>query len=101
MIAHASLAVSDYQRAKDFYTKMLTPLGYTLSSPMDDYRAAGFKDTRTNNTDFWIGEKERVIGGHVAFEAKNSEEVDAFYQAGLAAGGNDNGGPGYRIEYWP
>jgi catechol 2,3-dioxygenase-like lactoylglutathione lyase family enzyme len=30
MIDHIGFPVSDYQRAKDFYTKALAPLGYTL-----------------------------------------------------------------------
>ena len=38
---------------------------------------------------------------HVAFEAKNKDEVEAFYRAALAAGGKDNGEPGYRPQYWP
>ena len=29
------------------------------------------------------------------------EQVDAFYQAALAAGGRDNGAPGERPEYSP
>lgn len=101
MIAHTTLPVSEYQKAKDFYAKALAPLGYSLTSPMDDYKTAGFKDTRSNNTDFWIGEKEQVVVGHVAFEAKNKTEVEAFHKAALEAGGTDNGAPGYRKEYWP
>lgn len=99
MIAHVSLPVSDYDKAKEFYTKALAPLGYTLTSPMDEYKAAGFKDG--TNTDFWIGHKDTVVPGHIAFAAKSKEEVDAFYKAGLDAGGKDNGGPGYRVDYWP
>ncbi|TIM65146.1 MAG: VOC family protein, partial [Mesorhizobium sp.] len=33
---------------------------------------------------------------HLAFQAKDRAMVDAFYQAGLAAGGKDNGAPGER-----
>ncbi len=101
MIAHASVTVSDYDKAKDFYTKTLAPLGYTLTSPMDEYKAAGFKDAKADRTDFWIGHKTPVVGGHVAFEVKSKEEVEAFYKAGLEAGGTDNGTPGYRTDYWP
>jgi catechol 2,3-dioxygenase-like lactoylglutathione lyase family enzyme len=96
MIAHTSLAVSNYQRSKAFYTKALEPLGYR--SNMEYGEAAGFNDGK--NTDFWIGKKSTVVPMHVAFEAKNSAAVQAFYQAALAAGGKDNGGPGYR-DYWP
>jgi predicted lactoylglutathione lyase len=36
---------------------------------------------------------------HVAFAACSREAVDAFYRAGLAAGGKDNGPPGLRPHY--
>ena len=34
-----------------------------------------------------------------AFGADSREQVDAFYQAALAAGGTDNGPPGLRPHY--
>jgi catechol 2,3-dioxygenase-like lactoylglutathione lyase family enzyme len=33
---------------------------------------------------------------HLAFQAADQAMVRAFYEAGLAAGGKDNGGPGER-----
>ena len=33
---------------------------------------------------------------HLAFQARDRSAVDAFYQAGLANGGRDNGPPGER-----
>jgi catechol 2,3-dioxygenase-like lactoylglutathione lyase family enzyme len=96
VIAHTSLSVSDYRKSKDFYVKALEPLGYHNNMEYGD--AAGFNDGK--NTDFWIGRHKSVVPTHVAFEAKDSAQVEAFYQAALAAGGRDNGGPGYR-EYWP
>jgi catechol 2,3-dioxygenase-like lactoylglutathione lyase family enzyme len=97
MIAHTGLAVSDYQTSKAFYKKALAPLGY--ENNMEHGQGAGFNDGK--NTDFWIGKSDQVVPTHVAFEAKNKEEVEAFYKAALAAGGIDNGGPGYRRDYWP
>jgi catechol 2,3-dioxygenase-like lactoylglutathione lyase family enzyme len=98
MIAHTSLLVGDYQKAKEFYTTVLTTLGYTQN--MEYGEAAGFNDGK--NTDFWIATHEKgVIPSHVAFEAKDKAQVEAFYKAALAAGAKDNGGPGYRKEYWP
>lgn len=35
---------------------------------------------------------------HLAFQAQSIEHMHAFYQAGISAGGKDNGEPGYR-EY--
>jgi len=96
MIAHTSLSVSNYQRSKDFYLKALQPLGY--KSNMEYGEAAGFNDGK--NTDFWISTEKAVVPAHVAFEAKSAAEVKAFHQAAIAAGGKDNGGPGYR-DYWP
>ena len=96
MIAHTSLAVSDYRRSKAFYIEALTPLGY--SNNMEFGEAAGFNDGQ--NTDFWIGRKQVVVPMHLAFAAKSRDEVEAFHVAALAAGGKDNGAPGYR-DYWP
>jgi predicted lactoylglutathione lyase len=97
MIAHTTLAISNYRKAKQFYIKALAPLGYTNN--MEYGEAAGFNDGK--NTDFWITKQETVVPTHVAFEARNKDEVHAFHREALAAGGHDNGGPGYRTEYWP
>ena len=97
MIAHTMLAVADGDRAKRFYVKALAPLGYRKN--MDFGEAAGFNDGK--NTDFWVAEKDTVTPSHLAFEAKSAQEVQAFHEAALAAGGRDNGAPGYRPDYWP
>ena len=96
MIAHTGLPVSDYRRSKAFYTEVLKPLGYLNNMEFDD--AAGFNDGK--NTDFWIVRKDTVEPAHLAFEAKTADQVKAFHKAALAAGGKDNGAPGYR-EYSP
>lgn len=96
MIAHTGITVRDFIAAKRFYEQALAPLGYTAA--MEHGESAGFNDGK--NTDFWIG-RGAVHPMHVAFEAKSKEEVEAFYRAALAAGGRDNGKPGYRREYWP
>lgn len=98
MIAHASLPVSNYEKSKEFYLKVLAPLGYSLK--MEHGESGGYNDGE--NTDFWITKNtEGVTKGHVAFETKNKERVDEFYKTALAAGAKDNGAPGYRKEYWP
>jgi catechol 2,3-dioxygenase-like lactoylglutathione lyase family enzyme len=96
MIAHTALPVSDYMKSKAFYKKVLASLGYTNN--MEAGEAAGFNDGK--NTDFWIVREDTVVPTHLAFEAKNQQEVETFYKAALAAGATDNGGPGYR-DYWP
>lgn len=99
MIAHATILVRDYEKAKEFYKAALAPLGYTMNMDHPEWKAGGFNDGE--NTDFWINANGPFAPGHIAFAAKNKEEVQAFYDAALAAGGKDNGAPGYRKEYWP
>jgi catechol 2,3-dioxygenase-like lactoylglutathione lyase family enzyme len=96
MIAHTTLAVSDYRKSKAFYLKALAPLGY--HSNMEFGESAGFNDGK--NTDFWITKHETIVPTHLAFEARSEAEVKAFHAAALGAGAKDNGGPGYR-DYWP
>ena len=102
MIDHIGFPVSDYETSKAFYAKALAPLGYGLlmEVPVNemDAPAAGFGIG--GNPDFWIG-GEGGVGNpvHVAITARDRAAVDAFYQAAIAAGGEDNGAPGLRPQY--
>jgi catechol 2,3-dioxygenase-like lactoylglutathione lyase family enzyme len=96
MIAHTSLAVSDYPKSKTFFSKALEPLGYRNN--MEYGEAAGFNDGQ--NTDLWISKEATVVPAHVAFQASSKHQVEAFHTAAIAAGGRDNGRPGYR-DYSP
>lgn len=105
MIDHTGFNVSDLSRSKAFYEAALAPLGYVASLCIGEV-AVGFGASRDRKEgddpggDFWISRGEpqspRV---HVAFRAANHAEVRAFHEAALAAGGVDNGGPGYRPHY--
>ncbi len=96
MIAHTSLTVSDYQKSKAFYVKALRALGYSNNMEFDE--SAGFNDG--SNTDFWIAKQGTLSPTHVAFQAASKQQVQAFHKDALAAGGKDNGAPGYR-DYSP
>lgn len=104
MIDHVGVPVSDLARATEFYLKALAPLGIDMIMQVSAEQtgkggAVGFgAETKPF---FWIGEGE-VAGGqyvHVAFTAQSRANVDAFYQAALAAGAKDNGAPGLRPHY--
>ena len=104
MIDHIGFSVSDYPRAKAFYEKALSPLGYTLIKEVqqveNDSPAAGFG--ANGKPDFWIGGEGKLNKPvHIAITAKDRATVDAFYKAAIAAGGKDNGGPGIRAHYHP
>ncbi len=52
--------------------------------------------------DFWITEgAPNTPHVHIAFSADTHAMVDAFYEAAIAAGGEDHGAPGLRPKYHP
>ena len=98
MIDHLGIAVTDLPKSIAFYKQALAPLGYELIRTFDGV-AAGFGIA--GKPDFWIGVGEAKSRVHVAFATNRRSVVRAFYTAALAAGGNDNGGPGVREMYHP
>ena len=96
MLDHVTATVSDVDKAKDFYSKALAPLGYSVQAEFPG--AAGF-GTGEGIPDFWIGSDEARGAAHVASNAKDRATVDAFYEAAISAGGKDNGAPGLRPHY--
>ena len=97
MIDHVTAKVGDIDRAKEFYSKALAPLGYTLQAEFPE--AGGFGTGQGAVPDFWIGTNEERGATHVAFAAESRAAVDAFYEAAIAAGATDNGAPGLRPHY--
>jgi catechol 2,3-dioxygenase-like lactoylglutathione lyase family enzyme len=103
IIDHVQVAVSDYAKAREFYVKALAPLGWTLMMefPMGGDKMAGGFGTQ-GKAYLWLSNSGRPgPTGHIALGAKNADEVNAYYQAALAAGGTDNGPPGIRADYHP
>lgn len=108
IIDHLNIGVSDIERSKAFYEKALAPLGLNLllSIPPEAAEEGGEQQKtgcamcgfgRKHKPLFWIVGNARVgEATHFAFIAKTRQEVDAFYEAALAAGGTDNGPPGIR-----
>lgn len=100
MIDHFGIKVKNLEASKLFYQKTLAPLGYKIA--FDIPQAVSFAEPRNADPtgDFWlnVGHQEPE---HFAFSAQNEKEVEAFYQAALAAGGKDNGAPGERSQYHP
>ena len=98
IIDHLGIVISDYARSKAFYTQCLAPLGISQIAEHEGWAGFGSAD----KPDFWFGP-----GGvahksmHIAFVAEDRASVDRFYQAGIKAGGADNGAPGIRTIYHP
>ena len=98
MIDHTGLNVADIAKSKAFYAAALAPLGYDVLMSFENYVGFGVAP----KPDFWIGQgSANQPPIHVAFRARSREEVDAFYQAAMAAGGRDHGPPGLRPQYHP
>ena len=89
------LPVADLERSVAFYEAALAPLGFRLLTRHE--REAAFGPEQFD--DFYVRAGGGVTGVHVAFAADGKEEVDAFHEAALAAGGRDNGPPGIHPQY--
>ena len=94
LIDHIQLVVADLAASRRFYDAVIGALGIPFGGEGESF--------------FWIDElfvssadSVAALGKltgrhHLAFQAKDRAAVDAFYEATLAAGGQDNGAPGER-----
>jgi catechol 2,3-dioxygenase-like lactoylglutathione lyase family enzyme len=100
VIDHVSVAVRDLAASMRFYEAVLAPLGMTKL----ESRAAtiGFGK---QYPEFWINLRSASqpvaaeSGAHVCFRARDTDMIDAFHAAALAAGGSDGGAPGLRPQH--
>jgi len=102
MLDHIGLAVSDLAKSKAFFQAALAPLGYVVK--MDFAEAIGLGQDRPGfgqSGGVWSAKGPVTAKMHIAFTAANRATVKAFYDAAIAAGGKDNGGPGLRPQYHP
>lgn len=98
LIDHIQLVVRDLEASRRFYEALFKVLELPISGEGEDF--------------FWVDElfistadSEAAAGKltgrhHLAFQARDRAMVDAWYEAGLKAGGADNGAPGER-KYHP
>jgi catechol 2,3-dioxygenase-like lactoylglutathione lyase family enzyme len=94
LIDHVHLVVANLAASKRFYAETLSTLGLSICGEGPDF--------------FWLDElfvsskdSQAAAGAltgrvHLAFQAPTHESVTSFYEAGLGAGGKDNGPPGAR-----
>jgi catechol 2,3-dioxygenase-like lactoylglutathione lyase family enzyme len=103
MIDHSGLHIKDPTKSRAFYDAALAPLGYAVLRTVPTEYTGGkvvLGYGVAPKADFWVAEGDPETPRiHIAFRAKNRAEVDAFYQAAMAAGGRDNGPPGLRAHY--
>jgi len=94
LIDHLQLVVRDLSASRTFYEAVFKTLDVPIGGTGDDYFWADelFVSSATSQA-----AQGKLTGRvHLAFQAKDRGAVDAFYEAALKSGGQDNGKPGER-----
>ena len=106
MLDHVSITVSDLAVAERFYDAVLAALGVakvgsnrSLDRLWRAQRRGAIRSAATCRSA--RPRPEDAPRRHWCFKAPDRAAVDAFWRAGLAQGGRDNGAPGLRPEYHP
>jgi catechol 2,3-dioxygenase-like lactoylglutathione lyase family enzyme len=93
---HVTIRVADRARAERFYGVVLDAVGIAPPTRGED---------ETEWEDFSLApagpDRPPTQGLHIGFAAASRERVDAFWEAGRAAGHPDDGAPGPRPQYTP
>jgi catechol 2,3-dioxygenase-like lactoylglutathione lyase family enzyme len=93
---HIGFNVTDFAKTKAFLLQALQPLGIGITIEGEGWAMVG----RHGEGQLWFGAFGANPGPiHIAFAAQTREQVQQFYAAALAAGGQDNGAPGLRPHY--
>ena len=107
MLDHIFITVNNPDKSISFYEQALAPLGIRhvldydgADGPEGHPDLKGFG--RDGRVSFWLRQgRSDASSAHVGFVAKSVAEVNAFYEAAMAAGATDNGAPGARLHYDP
>ena len=106
MLDHVSITVPDLGAAARFYDAVMAALD--VPCVVRDERRVGYGERarpaypdRTYLSVFAGPAPEEDSRRHWCFKARDRAAVDAFWRAGLDAGGFDDGAPGLRPHYHP
>ena len=94
MFDHVTIRVADLAASERFYRTTLGQLG--IEPTRVDVNRVAWSDFSIMVAD---GEHPPTRHLHVAFVSPTRENVEAFWRAGLSAGGKDDGEPGERPQY--
>jgi catechol 2,3-dioxygenase-like lactoylglutathione lyase family enzyme len=96
MFDHVTIRASDRDASERFYETVLTVLGIEKDSSDEHFAEWG-------NFSLAPATREQPATQrlHIGFVARSHEQVDEFWQAGVAAGYREDGQPGPRPEYSP
>src|SRR5687768_18343334 len=97
LIDHIQLVVADLGASRRFYEALFQVLQIPIGGSADEH--FWFDELFVSSPDSSEAAGKRTGRQHLAFQARDRATVDAFYKAGLAAGGSDNGAPGERTYH--
>jgi catechol 2,3-dioxygenase-like lactoylglutathione lyase family enzyme len=96
IVDHVLFVVEDLPASRRLYTPVLAPLGIVELYEEPNCISYGRQDL----DDFSICEGSPVTtAAHVAFDAEDRSQVDAFFDAAIAAGASARGEPGVWTQY--
>lgn len=106
MLDHVSITVADLAAAGRFYDAVMAALGVPRVGSDAGWIGYGERCDANRPDRSYLSIRlgpapEAAHGRHWCFKAPDRAAVDAFWHAGLAAGGRDNGAPGLRPHYHP
>lgn len=109
MISYVTVGVDDLSAAKRFYSSFLLDLGYDLSEGHEglSYELPVAPSEKPTSPDFYVkppfdgAPASNGNGTMVAFEASTQQQVRDLHSAAVAAGGHNEGPPGFRASYGP
>jgi catechol 2,3-dioxygenase-like lactoylglutathione lyase family enzyme len=107
MLSYLTIGANDIPRSERFYTAVLVPLGYEKAEQKDgvaytlpdipgrvDGPCAVYVKKPYDGREATAGN-----GSMIAFRVPTHAQVHALHSAGVAAGGTDDGAPGFRAQY--
>ncbi len=106
MLGYITIGANDVPRSGRFYAAILTPLGYEKNETPEGigFTAPPVPGRATPAAVYvkhpFDGKPATFGNGAMnAFQAPTQAMVRALHAAGLAAGGSDEGAPGFRDDY--
>ena len=94
LIDHLQLVTRDLDKSTRFYTAVMGALDIPLGGEGPGF--FWFDELFISDKASPAAQGELTGRTHFAFQAKDKEQVQRFYAAGLEAGGKDHGKPGDR-----
>jgi catechol 2,3-dioxygenase-like lactoylglutathione lyase family enzyme len=107
VLSYITIGANDIPRSERFYTAVLVPLGYEKAEQNDTqiYTLPDLPDCFNGPGTVYVTKpydgREATVGNGsmIAFRVPTHAQLHALHGAGVAAGGTDEGAPGFRAQY--